>query len=110
MCSSDLDRFPQVKEIGLESCWGGAVGFTYNGGLVWGEERPGLFVSAGCNGGGTVKGTLLGKLLADLAAGDKAPDVTRLFGSASWMPPDPIRAVAFQTASRVEAFFGKAEM
>ncbi|MGB1639422.1 MAG: hypothetical protein ACPHCV_00560, partial [Pseudohongiellaceae bacterium] len=87
-----------------------AVGFTYNGGLVWGEERPGLFVSAGCNGGGTVKGTLLGKLLADLAAGAKAPDVTLLFGSASWMPPDPIRAVAFQTASRVEAFFGKAEM
>lgn len=104
------DRFPQVKEIGLESCWGGAVGFTYNGGLVWGEERPGLFVSAGCNGGGTVKGTLLGKLLADLAAGNKAPDVTRLFGSASWMPPDPIRAAAFHTASRVEAFFGKAEM
>ena len=103
-------RYPQLEGVELESCWGGAVGFTFNGGLVWGEEKPGLFVSAGCNGGGTVKGTLLGKLLADHAAGIEVPDVTGLFGTASWMPPDPIRAVGFHFTATMEEFFGRAEM
>jgi len=103
-------RFPQLKGISLESVWGGAVGFTYNGGLVWGEEKPGLFVSAGCNGGGTVKGTLLGRLLADLAVGADVPDVTDLFGKASWMPPEPIRALGFHITSQLEQWAGRAEM
>lgn len=103
-------RFPQLKGVALESVWGGAVGFTYNGGLVWGEEKPGLFVSAGCNGGGTVKGTLLGKLLADHAAGAEVPDVTDLFGKASWMPPEPIRALGFHVTSQLEQWGGRAEM
>ena len=103
-------RFPQLKGVQLESAWGGAVGFTYNGGLVWGEEQPGLFVSAGCNGGGTVKGTLLGRLLADLAAGEEVPDVTDLFGKASWMPPEPIRALGFHITAQLEQWGGRAEM
>jgi glycine/D-amino acid oxidase-like deaminating enzyme len=103
-------RFPQLKGVSLESVWGGAVGFTYNGGLVWGKEKPGLFVSAGCNGGGTVKGTLLGRLLADLAVGADVPDVTDLFGKASWMPPEPIRALGFHITSQLEQWAGRAEM
>ena len=51
-----------------------------------------------------LKGTLLGKLLADLAAGDKAPDVTRLFGSRA----DATRPFGLRPIRRsVEAFFGK---
>lgn len=103
-------RFPQLPNLQFEHCWSGAVGFTYNGGSVWGEFKPGLFVSAGCNGGGTVKGTLLGKLLVEQAHGIKVPDVPELFGQASWMPPNPIRRLGFHVAAALESRQGKQEL
>jgi glycine/D-amino acid oxidase-like deaminating enzyme len=103
-------RFPQLPSFELKHCWGGAVGFTYNGGAVWGEFKPGLFVSAGCNGGGTVKGTLLGKLLVEAAHGLKVPDVPELFGRASWMPPEPIRGLGFKLSSTIESHQGRHEL
>ena len=103
-------RFPQLPNFDFEHCWGGAVGFTFNGGAVWGEFKPGLYVSAGCNGGGTVKGTLLGKLLAETAHGLEVPDVPRLFGQASWMPPEPFRKFGFKLAATLETRQGRHEL
>jgi glycine/D-amino acid oxidase-like deaminating enzyme len=105
-----VSRFPQLANTELERIWGGAVGFTMNGGAVFGEVKPGLFVSAGCNGGGVVKGSLFGELLADLANGRPVPDVTALFGKASWMPPEPIRSIGFKLISGFERFRGRAEI
>lgn len=103
-------RFPQLPNFDFEHCWGGAVGFTYNGGAVWGEFKPGLYVSAGCNGGGTVKGTLLGKLLAETAHGLEVPDVPNLFGQASWMPPEPFRQLGYKLAATLENHQGRHEL
>lgn len=103
-------RFPQIESAEFETVWGGAVGFTYNGGGVWGEVKPGLFVSAGCNGGGIVKGTLFGKLLAEKANGKKVADIDSLFGSASRMPPEPFRTIGFKLASAWERSRGSAEL
>ena len=102
-------RFPQLNASEFEHVWGGAIGFTFNGGPIWGEVKPGLFVSAGCNGGGVVKGTLFGELLADLANRRKVADVAGLFGRASWMPPEPFRALGFQLISALEKYRGRAE-
>lgn len=103
-------RFPQLPNFDFEHCWGGAVGFTYNGGALWGEFKPGLYVSAGCNGGGTVKGTLLGKLLAETAHGIEVPDVPNLFGRASWMPPEPLRKLGFNIVATLENRQGRHEL
>lgn len=103
-------RFPQLGNLQFTSVWGGATGFTLNGAPVWGQVRPGLYVSAGCNGGGVVKGTLFGRLLAEHAAGHTVPDVRALFGSASWMPPEPFRRFGFMLTSRWERHRGRAEM
>ena len=103
-------RFPQIDHRPFAGIWGGATGFTLNGAPVWGEKKPGLFVSAGCNGGGVVKGTLFGELLADLALGREVPDLKSLFGSASWMPPEPFRGLGFRVVSRIERRRGIAEM
>ena len=105
-----VKRFPQLANTELEHIWGGAVGFTMNGGAVFGEVKPGLFVSAGCNGGGVVKGSLFGELLADLANGQPVPDISALFGKASWMPPEPIRSLGFKLVSGLERFRGQAEI
>lgn len=103
-------RFPQLGRIAFEHVWSGATGFTFNGAPVWGELQPGLYVSAGCNGGGVVKGTLFGQRLADLAFGHAVPDIGRLFGSASWMPPEPLRRLGFHTIAAIERRRGRAEV
>ena len=102
-------RYPHIDLPAFASVWSGATGFTYNGGPVWGEAGPGLYVSAGCNGGGVVKGTMFGTALAELAAGGTPPDIEGLFGSASWMPPEPIRRLGFTLVSRLELRHGAME-
>lgn len=103
-------RFPALPVSGFASVWGGATGFTLNGAPLWGEAKPGLYVSAGCNGGGVVKGQLFGRLLAEKALGQVVPDIHALFGRASWMPPEPLRSLGFRIASRWERRRGRAEM
>jgi len=103
-------RFPQLKAQELDKVWGGAIGFTLGGGSLWGEVKPGLFVSSGCNGGGVVKGTLFGACLAELANGKQGADIPALFGHANWMPPDPLRSIGFHLTSALERFRGRAEI
>lgn len=107
-------RFPSLAPLSLAHVWGGATGYTHNGGPVWGEMSPGLFVSAGCNGGGVVKGSLFGRLLAELACGGvperDLPDVHALFGQPGWMPPEPLRGIGFRLLSARERRLGASEI
>lgn len=99
-------RFPRLDLVRrarpFEHVWGGATGLTHNGAPLFGQWRAGLFVSAGCNGGGVVKGTLFGELIARHAAGEAIPDVTALFGSASWMPPGLLRRIGVALSAALE--------
>lgn len=110
LLASLRSRFPQLGVSRFAGVWGGATGFTLNGAPVWGQARPGLYVSAGCNGGGVVKGSLFGRLLAEHACGQPVPDIRALFGKPSWMPPEPFRRLGFMLASRWERRRGQAEM
>ncbi len=103
-------RYPALAHIRLANVWGGATGITGNGAPLWGESEPGLYVSVGCNGGGVVKGTLFGHLLADLAHGRGVPDLTALFGTASWMPGEPFRRIGFNLIASLEQRRGRAEV
>lgn len=105
-----LRRFPQLGKVEFEHVWSGATGFTYNGAPIWGQAQPGLFVSAGCNGGGVVKGTLFGRVLVDLMFGLPVPDMPQLFGQASWMPPEPLRRIGFHAVAALERRRGLAEV
>lgn len=105
-----LRRFPQLGKVEFEHVWSGATGFTFNGAPIWGQAGPGLFVSAGCNGGGVVKGTLFGRALVDLMFGHPVPDIQQLFGQASWMPPEPLRRIGFHAIAALERRRGLAEV
>ncbi|OWV30227.1 NAD(P)/FAD-dependent oxidoreductase [Halomonas campaniensis] len=95
-------RYPELTPVHFDKVWGGTTGLTYNGAPLWGEIQPGLYVSAGCNGGGIVKGTFLGDALARYALGQPVEDIASLFGKASWMPPDPVRRLGFYLTSEME--------
>ena len=102
-------RFPAVTLPEFSSVWSGAVGYTQGGGPHWGALDSGLWVSAGCNGGGVVKGTLFGRALAERALGEASPPIEELFGAARWLPPDPLRRIGYQLAARWEARSGIAD-
>ena len=108
---SSAETLPAAAEFRTRTLLGRArLASPITAALYGGEFKPGLFVSAGCNGGGTVKGTLLGKLLAEAAHGLKVPDVPELFGRASWMPPEPIRRLGFKLSSTIESHHGRHEL
>ncbi|MDT8894269.1 FAD-binding oxidoreductase [Halomonas sp. I1] len=95
-------RYPSLTDIGLEHVWGGTTGLTHNGAPLWGTIQPGLHVSAGCNGGGIVKGSFLGDALARHALGQAVEPIQHLFGKAKWMPPEPLRRTGFRLISTLE--------
>ena len=99
-----------LTNINFKSVWGGTTGFTYNGGPIWGEIENNIYISAGCNGGGIVKGTLFGELLAMSANQIKVPEIKNLFGSASRMPPEPLRKIGFKLISMIESKRAKKEI
>lgn len=104
-----FSRFPELREYGLESWWGGTTSLTANGAPLWGELEKDLYASIGCNGVGILKGTLLGEQLANLATGCPCMDVAGLMGKPGWMPPEPLRHLGFRLVSAVERRMAGAE-
>ncbi len=96
-------RYPALWHIGLDYIWGGTTALTMNGAPWWGHLGDGLYASAGCNGAGIVKGTVLGKRLAELIAGICKPDdIHATYGTANWVAPEPFRTIGFNVISAIE--------
>lgn len=88
-------RFPQLKNVDMEFRWGGRLCLSRNNVSVFGEIDTNLFSACCQNGLGTAKGTISGKLIAELASDqpsalldDQLSDVppTRL-------PPEPFASI-----------------
>ena len=93
-------RYPGLAHIGLDQVWGGTTALTMNGAPWWGQVEEGLYASAGCNGAGIVKGSILGKRLAELIVGRCTQDEVRAtWGLANWVAPEPFRSIGFNLIS-----------
>ncbi|MGE3064615.1 MAG: NAD(P)/FAD-dependent oxidoreductase [Hyphomicrobiaceae bacterium] len=96
-------RYPELGHVGFDHVWGGTTALTMNGAPAWGKLDDGLYASAGCNGAGIVKGTVLGRCLADFICGeDVEPGLLAAYGSASWIAPEPFRTLGFKAVSAIE--------
>jgi glycine/D-amino acid oxidase-like deaminating enzyme len=98
------NRYPHMVSHELEHVWGGVTAITYNGGLYFGMPRPDIFVSAGCNKAGVVRGTINGHLLAEMACGGQSAllsDRLALKGP-SWIPPEPFRRIGVKMSIALE--------
>ena len=95
-------RYPGLRHVGLDYVWGGTTALTMNGAPWWGKLDDGLYTSAGCNGAGIVKGTVLGKRLAEHITGHGThADVGATYGSASRLVPEPFRRIGFTIVSAI---------
>ncbi|MFM7417910.1 MAG: NAD(P)/FAD-dependent oxidoreductase [Alphaproteobacteria bacterium] len=96
-------RYPGLAHIGLDQVWGGTTALTMNGAPWWGRVEEGLYTSAGCNGAGIVKGSILGKRLAELVLGQcKEDELRATWGMANWVAPEPFRSIGFNFISSRE--------
>lgn len=96
-------RYPALSHVRLEHVWGGTTALTMNGAPWWGRLDDGLYTSAGCNGAGIVKGTILGKRLAEHIAGHPVEaDLRATYGTASYVAPEPFRSIGFHVVSAIE--------
>jgi glycine/D-amino acid oxidase-like deaminating enzyme len=96
-------RYPALAHVGLAFVWGGTTALTMNGSPWCGRLGEGLWGFAGCNGSGIVKGTVMGKRLAEAMCGDDRLDEVRAaFGSANWVAPEPFRTIGFRVVSAIE--------
>jgi glycine/D-amino acid oxidase-like deaminating enzyme len=97
-------RYPSMASHAFEHIWGGTTALTRNGAAFFGSIRPGLYASVGCNGVGVLKGSIHGKLLAEMAAGSQSPLLSDLLSLArpTWLPPEPLRRIGVKSAIRYQ--------
>jgi glycine/D-amino acid oxidase-like deaminating enzyme len=84
-------RWPDLADIELDGTWGGTLGFTRNGGVVFGEMAPGLHAVMTTDAAPLTRGAIAGKLLADQLCGIDSPLLQDLLAlpKAALLPPDP---------------------
>lgn len=97
-------RYPKLLKHEFEYIWGGATALTRNGASYFGALSENLYASLGCNGAGVLKGSIYGKLLAEMIMGSQSKELSYVlsFSKPSWMPPEPIRHMAVATAIHYE--------
>ncbi|VWD31499.1 NAD(P)/FAD-dependent oxidoreductase [Burkholderia lata] len=99
-------RFPWIASEHLEYTWTGHLSATRSGEPRFAQLEQGVYVAAGCNGSGVARGTLWGKLLAEMASGGQSSLLTSVLENArpGWLPPRPFfdigAAIRMQYESR----------
>lgn len=84
-------RFPFLEESAIEYSWSGTICISRNSKPVFEQSEPGLYLCGGYNASGVSRGTIMGKLIADLALGaqsDLLSDALNLI-KPSLIPPRP---------------------
>lgn len=105
LTQSYKQRYPQMASHQFEYLWGGTTALTRNGATFFGQIRPGLYASLGCNGAGVLKGSMYGKLLAEMAVGSQSKLLTDALSleAPTWLPPEPFRRIGVVSAIRFQA-------
>jgi glycine/D-amino acid oxidase-like deaminating enzyme len=105
-------RFPWLTEQDIQYTWTGHLSASRSGQPYFAKVEEGLFAVAGCNGSGVARGTLWGRLLAELASGASSPMLQSVMHRAQpgWLPPRPLLDIGAMLRMRVEAVRARTEI
>ena len=106
------DRFPMLPKLDMEYRWGGRLCLTRNNVPVFGEIEDGLYSACCQNGLGTVKGTISGKLVAELATNTPSDLLHRMlkFAKPTKVPPEPLATIGATAVLRWGEFRAGGEL
>ncbi|MGE8158674.1 NAD(P)/FAD-dependent oxidoreductase [Paraburkholderia sp. NPDC080076] len=98
-------RFPWVTDEHLQFTWTGHLSATRSGEPRFAKLEHGVYTAAGCNGSGVARGTLWGRLLAEMASGGQSALLTAVLNNAKpgWVPPQPFFDIGASMRLRYEA-------
>lgn len=105
-------RFPFLGAQDIQYTWTGHLSATRSGQAYFDRVEEGVFAVAGCNGSGVARGTLWGRLLAELASGVDSPLLQSVMQRAEpgWLPPRPFFDIGAMLRMRVEAVRARSEI
>ncbi|MFH6564681.1 NAD(P)/FAD-dependent oxidoreductase [Pseudomonas kulmbachensis] len=105
-------RFPGLGEQDIHYTWTGHLSATRSGQPYFSKVEEGIYAVAGCNGSGVARGTLWGRLLAEVASGVSSPLLQSVMDRAQpgWLPPRPFFDIGAVLRMRMEAVRAKTEI
>jgi glycine/D-amino acid oxidase-like deaminating enzyme len=105
-------RFPFLGDADIQYTWTGHLSASRSGQAFFDRVEEGVFAVAGCNGSGVARGTLWGRLLAELASGLDSPLLQAVMQRADpgWLPPRPLFDIGAMLRMRVEAVRARTEI
>lgn len=107
-----IERYPQLAQVPFEHTWGGVCALSRNFTSFFGQLAPGVLASACHNGVGAARGTISGKLMADLAVGadsDLLRDMQIVSGMPALNPPDPFLGVGVRSRMKWAEWSSRSE-
>ena len=105
-------RFPGLGEQDIHYTWTGHLSASRSGQPYFSKVEEGIYAVAGCNGSGVARGTLWGRLLAEVASGVSSPLLQSVMDRAQpgWLPPRPFFDIGAVLRMRMEAVRAKTEI
>jgi len=105
-------RFPFLQEQDIQCTWTGHLSASRSGQAYFAKVEEGVFAVAGCNGSGVARGTLWGRLLAQMSSGIDSPLLASVMQRAQpgWLPPKPLLDIGAMLRMRVEAVRARTEI
>ncbi|WP_454739227.1 NAD(P)/FAD-dependent oxidoreductase [Cupriavidus necator] len=94
------DRFPNLRDLAIRSCWSGYISFAYDALPVVGETggQRNVLYTAGCSGHGVGTQSLMGQLLAERICGTEHPLLAALRHKTPSTLPEPLQWCAVNSA------------
>ena len=109
---SFIDRFPMLKHVSMEYCWGGRLCLSRNNVPAFGEVDEGVFAACCQNGLGVAKGQISGKLIAEMASDAPSALLADMLSEAQpvKLPPQWMAAIGANAIMRWGEFRAGSEL
>lgn len=104
-------RFPWLADDAIEYTWSGNICISRNSKPVFANLSDKIFVAGCYNGAGVSRGTIMGKLIVDLASREPSDllDKALSLRKPSWIPPRPFFDVAAKARMAFASVKGRNE-
>ncbi|MEQ6290173.1 NAD(P)/FAD-dependent oxidoreductase [Vogesella sp. GCM10023246] len=104
-------RFPWMNDEHLQFTWTGHLSATRSGEPRFAKLAEGIYGASGCNGSGVARGTLWGRLLAEMASGSQSALLSAVLEQAQpgWLPPRPFFDIGAAIRLQYEVYRARTE-